>query len=831
MGTRNCISIALFHCNYHLFLSKSRLIQIVFPHFFCLFHPQKSPDCWRFIEALNWLNPNMTKSIANPSFFSDQSVPVQLPKIARIRNDNALAWIYENLRTNQLVAKLRCLLSDSEHLVNCYEVTTAFFHSKKFIDAMFECLIALEKQQPHLLAHIDRNLYTIAAIAVGNEASGWRITEEVVPNQRPPTSIQNCDNGRMNKTNVTSERNERTSSKRTVSNTNLNKFIAKRLKKHTNRIRCKCKHVISVKLRPWVSVPDIRSHSVRSAFHCTDLTRCKSQPIRVKNARIKLTAENLAINEKRTVPVASSSANSSSIQRNVSVSTGHTNNDTETLRPINLVKCDDIKIHLDRRHLTHERSNDLPTGFTSPANDCPFTTKSNNNLTTLFRILPNKKNIFPFLSNTNSSNTSNESGSASPGKPTGDFVSFRTCNGEKIENRYRRSVFDELLHDSPPQPSSTSSPMRKKQMVKSAPTTKAEPTRGQTLTSYLQEAQRSRFNVTDLERENAHFTLSDAIIAAIEEIKCGRHERQKEKQIRAAAIAKRKNRVRPRRLKNWVATCENEDHIPPNSDELNISDCEANMSDSNLSIVSSISSASTSSASSSSSSNSSHVSSNSDTSTASKPGDLKYLKIFSVSSHSINDHAAYAEWAENSIESLSAEGIALSLISKFKDRQLPQAADLLTNTYDHVSISIAQSSSIFQLVLMDFPLVHCSKPWIESMTLHRKISTRRPTHVAHPTGHRLVPKLFSPVICHPIERKSFKCKIIDVPAVACVWRPLSNTVYATASTWANTIALVAIEIKYQQYRHVYWIGTNAAGRQQFSNSTSNSHCFIFFRLN
>lgn len=612
---------------------------------------------------------------------------VQLPKISRIRNDNALAWIYENLRTNQLVTKMKCLLSDSEHLVNCYEVTTAFFHSKRFVDAMFDCLIALEKQQPHLLAHIDRNLYTIAAIAVGNEVSGWRIAEEVEHTPCPAKDTKHCDSGRYSKTTKAGERSGRGCSKRTVSTTNLNKFIAKRLKKHTNRVRCKCKHVISVKLRPWVSVPDVREHSVRDALPCSSLTRCKSQPIRVKGARIKLTAENIAINEKCSkspMPLSSTTTISSAARQSVSVTAARTSNDasTDALRPINLVKCDDIKIHLDRRHLTHERSNDFPAAFTSPTTECPFTAKSSNNLTTRFRILPNKKNIFPFLSNTNSSNTSNESGSASPGKPTADFVSFRTCNGEKIEKPYRQSVFDELLHDSPPMPTSTSSPIRKKQMVKPAP--KTEPTRGQTLTSYLQETQRSRFNVTDLERENAHFSLSDAIISAIEEIKCGRHERLKEKQIRAAAIAKRKNRARPRRLKNWVTACDRDDHVPPNSDELNISDCESNISDSNLSIVSSISSASASS-SSSSSSDSSHVSSNSDTSTASKPGDLKCLKIFSVSSHSINDHTAYAEWAENSIESLSAEGIALSLISKFKDRQLPRAADLLTNAYEHVS--------------------------------------------------------------------------------------------------------------------------------------------------
>lgn len=620
----------------------------------------------------------MTKSIANPSFFGEQTV--HRPKSARIRNDNALAWIYENLRSNQLVAKMKCLLSDSEHLVNCYEVTIAFFHSKRFVDAMFECLIALEKQQPQLLAQIDRNLYTIAAIAIGNDASGWQIAEEVDSNDRKSTTTHNCDSGCLSKTTLTNERIQRTCSKRAVSNPSLNKSIAKRLKKYSSRIRCKCKHVISVKLRPWVSLPDIRNHRVRSAFHFGDLNRSKSQPIRVKSARIKLTAENLAINEKCTVAAGSTGQRGA----NATTPSGVTVQ-TDTLRPINLVKCDDIKIHLDRRHLTHERSNDFPPGFTSPANDCPFTAKSSNNLTALFRILPNKKNIFPFLSNTNtSSNTSNESGSGSPGKATGDFVSFRTCNGEKIEHRYNRSVFDELLHDSPPLPSTTSSPMHKKPMINSPTASRTEPTRGQSLTSYLQEAQRSRFNVTDLERENAHFSLSDICLSAIELIKCDRHERQKEKQIRAAAIAKRKNRVRPRRLKNWVAACDNADHMPPNSADLNISDGESNISDSNLSISSSVSSTS-------SSSESSHVSSNSDSSTASKPGDLKYLKIFSVSSHSINDHAAYAEWAENSIESLSAEGIALSLISKFKDRQLPRAADLLTNTYEHVSTAIVDA--------------------------------------------------------------------------------------------------------------------------------------------
>lgn len=49
----------------------------------------------------------------------------------------------------------------------------------------------------------------------------------------------------------------------------------------------------------------------------------------------------------------------------------------------------------------------------------------------------------------------------------------------------------------------------------------------------------------------------------------------------------------------------------------------------------------------------------------------------SVSTHSVEDHTAYAEWGETSRDALSAEGVALSLISKFSDKHLPKASDLM----------------------------------------------------------------------------------------------------------------------------------------------------------
>lgn len=525
----------------------------------------------------------MTSSLANPSSYNIESKST-IPKITRIRNDKALAWIYENLKTNSLTSKLKCLLSDSEHLVSSYEVTIAFFHSKKFIDAMFQCLNALEKRDTQILSQIDSNLYTISANAFDNNPF-------IINHGDQSTSRKLiCDNTASSKMNKgkTLERHRKNHYKN--SSDNLNRGIAERLQKHCNRIRCKCKHLISPKLRPWVSMPDIRVHNHRKE-RIRKISRSKSQQFFPKNVRIKLTAENIAINEKKTFGETKKMKTSKSESHTTSMEHDH-------LRPINLVKCDDIKIHFDRHQSTSDRSNELPS-FTSPPSNCPFSVaaKSNSNLTSFIGgILPTKKNLFPFLSNTNSS-ASNESTSPIGGT---NFVSFAPQYGEKIEKPNYRSMFDDSI-ESPTQflpatiDSETMPPL----------------TRGQSLISYLQEQQRQRFNVTDLERENAHFTLSDAIIAAIEEIKCSHNERKREKQSRISA--KRKNRNR--RLKMWSTS--DAERLLFDDEQFSNVELEGTNSMSSLSGESS-------------DSDSSHVSSDSNSSTTSNAGNLKRLKVIFI---------------------------------------------------------------------------------------------------------------------------------------------------------------------------------------------------------
>lgn len=574
----------------------------------------------------------MTVSIANPSSSFSRNASVQLPKNTHIRNDKAMAWIYENLVTNELQTKLKYLLSDSDHLVNCYEVTVSFFHDKKFVNALFLCLSAYDNKQYNLLAQIDRDLYATAAPYLNANKFGddnklhdsYLITKPGVMRENDNSKMGNnnsmplyCDSTDISRRSSLTMACDysvfNNCDKSIVRSANLltDKSVAKRLRKQSNRYRCRSKHLISTKIRPWVSLPDVTLNT-NIAIIAHRLIKSKSQPIRLRKARTKLTVENLALKEGKNVPsIRISQRSSQKIAKSFESDEFRANIDA--LNPINLVKCDDIKIHMDRRQLHNARSTEFssiaPVTFTPP-NEYSVTTKSTSNITNIFKCLPSKKNIFPFLSNTNSSGTSNES-NFSPNKPisnsaTGDFTSFMPRNGEKIENRYANNrLFDDIGYNSP-----SLSP-------KYSLACKPEPTRGQSLTSYLQQSQRHRFNVTDLERENAHFNLANAMISVIEEIKCGNYERQKEKQIRAAKVGIRKTHRGPRRLKNWVS-CDVKEHAHhTQTDELILSDSDTSSTDG----------CSGASSRSSSASDLSHLSSNSDTSNASKAGDLKYLKV------------------------------------------------------------------------------------------------------------------------------------------------------------------------------------------------------------
>lgn len=538
----------------------------------------------------------MTVSIGSQNLSSSNAMRrVQPPKSSRIRNDKALMWLYENLLTHQLATKLQSLLSDNEHLTHCYEVTLAYLSSSKFVDAFYICLSAFDKHQCDILLQIDQTLYlsvineSLAATGITNSMNTVR-RNDTNSSKQMLASRSNGDFCDI-KSSISSFKK---CDEPTVSPTNRSVLDSKsqtttHRKNRNGRSRCKIKHSINLRLRRFVSLPDLRQTS-KSDVKTKGLTRSRSQILRSKSHRMKLTVENLALNDRRKTTGLQNSQTISAAQH-----FEQQNAIANDLQPINLVKCDDIKIHTDRRGDESSTSLDqMPSKNVG---------------------LVRAGNLLPYLNTSHDSASTGESNS--PGKKQtsnsapGDFASFFAANGAKIENRYQQStLFDQI------ESGTSLSPLCNHDHCALIPN------RGQSLTSYLQEAQRTRRNITDLERENAHFSLSDAIISAIEEIKCSRMERKKEKQVKAnAQQKKRKSHQRP--LRNWNFR---EDESGDRRTNANIEDDESFMSESMTTI-------SRSSSTSTSDSDLTHISSSSDSSTQSNAGDLKRLKVRKIQSN------------------------------------------------------------------------------------------------------------------------------------------------------------------------------------------------------
>lgn len=554
----------------------------------------------------------MTISIGSRLSTNDSRIPP--PKSARIRNDNALTWLYENLLSQQLISKLKCLLSDNEHLMNCYDVTVAFFFSKKFVEALYICLESFNRKQYSSLLQIDEKLY-ISVIDQSIKNAACSLSPRP---QHEHINVNMCHRNKVNRethesaksfcdmnndiVNMSSVLNDNLTKETDQIDVSKLKLMSGRHRKHSGRHRCKLKHSVSLKLRAWASLPEIRPHGKSESRY---LIRSKSQIIGGKNNRSKLTAENLAIKDRQKVPSILLNQRKSNNKMTMPNRKCQLTCGIDDLQPINLVKCDDIKIHTDRRHNGIDRSTDKM--LNAPA----FKTGEGSKSHGLLKGLPAKNNVLPFINVANSPYENAEPGTSPIKKgrivthsAPSDFALFFASNGAKIENRYNSPFFENLDSNS----ASVSPLCNHDECIPTIPN------RTQSLASYLQDTQRTRWNITDLERENAHLILSDAIISAIEEIKCSQMEKKNEQ--KKSETKKRKSHEKPRLLKCWTLGDDVDDET------YKFHNC---TDDDNSSYLSEITPLSNSQA--SSESDLSHISSNSDSTTLSNAGELKRLKV------------------------------------------------------------------------------------------------------------------------------------------------------------------------------------------------------------
>lgn len=227
---------------------------------------------------------------------------------------------------------------------------------------------------------------------------------------------------------------------------------------------------------------------------------------------------------------------------------------------------------------------------------------------------------------------------------------FLPLSGEKDPNRYPKKTF---IEDG----GMSVQPMTTGYFPK--------PIKGQSLTSFLASGQFSRANA-ELDRENAHFSISEAIISAMEQIRCNRNLKLADEQLDESdpEIMDLKQRIRLRRRqklaerhrKVWTHTILSDGKTdtttsvsPCSTTPDSLSDCHSSDDIEDLEIDQA--------------SNLTDQSRGLSMSMASLYSDADLVK-------------RPRDPPDGASDILSAESVALSLISKFSEKQLPKASDL-----------------------------------------------------------------------------------------------------------------------------------------------------------
>ncbi|NXB72353.1 RUBIC protein, partial [Donacobius atricapilla] len=113
-------------------------------------------DYWQFVKDIRWLSPGSAHHLEK--FISLQESGQRDPEGP---GDQAIAqlWLQHSLQCHCLSAQLRPLLGNRQYIRKFY-TDTAFLLSDAHVTAMLQCLEAVEQNNPRLLAQIDTSMLT-----------------------------------------------------------------------------------------------------------------------------------------------------------------------------------------------------------------------------------------------------------------------------------------------------------------------------------------------------------------------------------------------------------------------------------------------------------------------------------------------------------------------------------------------------------------------------------------------------------------------------------------------------------------------------------------------
>ncbi|NXK37248.1 RUBIC protein, partial [Piprites chloris] len=116
----------------------------------------RQKDYWQFVKDIRWLSPSSAHHLEK--FISLQESGQRDPEGA---GDQAIAqlWLQHSLQCHCLSAQLRPLLGNRQYIRKFY-ADTAFLLSDAHVTAMLQCLEAVEQNNPRLLAQIDTSMLT-----------------------------------------------------------------------------------------------------------------------------------------------------------------------------------------------------------------------------------------------------------------------------------------------------------------------------------------------------------------------------------------------------------------------------------------------------------------------------------------------------------------------------------------------------------------------------------------------------------------------------------------------------------------------------------------------
>ncbi|XP_030071923.1 run domain Beclin-1-interacting and cysteine-rich domain-containing protein isoform X2 [Microcaecilia unicolor] len=115
----------------------------------------KEQDYWRFVKDIRWISPHASQHMEK--FISSQENGQKRGDGVNA-GDTAQLWLQHSLQFHCLSAQLRALLGNRQYTRKFY-TDTAFLLSDDHVRAMFQCLEAVEQNNPKLLAQIDASVF------------------------------------------------------------------------------------------------------------------------------------------------------------------------------------------------------------------------------------------------------------------------------------------------------------------------------------------------------------------------------------------------------------------------------------------------------------------------------------------------------------------------------------------------------------------------------------------------------------------------------------------------------------------------------------------------